>query len=79
MLMDELKEKIIATLKGKEMTLEELAGALGVKGRELRELRKGLAELVREGVILKKPEYEKRRHVFLLSSEERRYKEQEPA
>lgn len=61
----EVKEKILEVLRSSEKPLSfaELAAALEWQGpRE--ELRRALAELVREGKVERVPDYERRRMVF---------------
>jgi predicted ArsR family transcriptional regulator len=63
----ELKEKILQKLKEGERTLDELAGELGLSGRDKWTLRRILSSLIKEGKIKKEPDYSKRRHVFKLA------------
>lgn len=49
-------------------TFEDLLGKLGWQG-DLRPLRRMLAEMVREGVLKKEPDYERRKLVYRVSSE----------
>ncbi len=58
-----LKESIVRELSGKKLTFEELARALSWSG-DRRPLRKALADLVREGRVLRVPDYDRRRMVF---------------
>ncbi len=64
MSLEDLKIKIIGILsKRGGMSFEELLAELGWSG-DLRVLRRVIAEMIREGVIVKEPDYSKRKMVY---------------
>ncbi len=65
--MSELEKEILKALKKGEKSLSDLSSELGLSGKELREARKVLSDLVRKGIVEKVPSYERRVHVFKLS------------
>ncbi len=65
---EEIEKKIIEVLRGRELTFEELVKEVGWEG-DRRGLRSVLADMVRRGVVGKKPDYDKRRLLFYLKGE----------
>ena len=65
--MKELKRKItnVLTVEGNEF--KEIAKKLGISGRDLVTLRRTLVELVKEGKVIKEPDYKKKRHIFRIN------------
>jgi DNA-binding transcriptional ArsR family regulator len=63
---EELKRRILEALRERPLTMEELVEKLGWEG-DRRPLRKVVAELVKEGVIVKVPDYERKKLVFRLA------------
>ncbi len=60
---EDLNKRIISVLREGPKTFEEIVEALGWRG-DRRELRRVLAEMVKSGVVVKEPDYERRRMVF---------------
>ncbi len=66
--MDELKRLIISVLQNcQPCSFEDLLNYMSFRG-DLRALRKALAELVREGVVVKVPDYERKKLLYALRS-----------
>lgn len=60
----ELKERVLSVLKyDRGLTFNEIAEALSWSG-DRRPLRKALGELVREGKVLREPDYQRKRMTF---------------
>ncbi|MEB2836757.1 MAG: hypothetical protein GSR80_000708 [Desulfurococcales archaeon] len=64
----EVKRRVVEVLRsaGRPLEVGEIAEALEWRG-DLRPLRRVLAGLVREGVVLRVPDYERRRMVYMLA------------
>jgi hypothetical protein len=65
---EDLKARVLSALDTRGLTFEELALKLSWTG-DRRPLRRALAELVRDGRVLRVPDYERRRMVFALRSQ----------
>ncbi|MCE4599333.1 MAG: hypothetical protein F7C81_03950 [Desulfurococcales archaeon] len=66
--MSELKKLILEVLSEcQPCSFEDLLSHISVKG-DLRPLRRALAELIREGVVVKVPDYERRKLMYMLKS-----------
>ena len=60
----ELERRILELLRQRgPMTMEEIIEALGWEG-DKRPLRRVVAEMVRKGLLVKKPDYERRKMLF---------------
>jgi len=66
----ELEGRILDLLRsaGRPLTVDEIASGLGWSG-DLRPLRRVLAEMVRRGLLVRVPDYERRRMVFKVGGE----------
>lgn len=62
---EELKRSILSVLGDQGLTFEEIVQRLSWSG-DRRPLRKALADLVRDGRVLRVPDYQRRRMVFVL-------------
>ncbi|MFZ8794826.1 MAG: hypothetical protein ACO2O2_13225 [Acidilobaceae archaeon] len=63
---EDLRSRILSILsKRGSLSFEELLAELGLSG-DLRVLRRVLADMVREGIIVKEPDYSRRKVVYLI-------------
>ena len=63
---EDLRSRILSILsKRGSLSFEELLAELGWSG-DLRVLRRVLADMVREGIIVKEPDYSRRKVVYLI-------------
>jgi DNA-binding HxlR family transcriptional regulator len=63
---EDLRSRILSILsKRGSLSFEELLAELGWSG-DLRVLRRVLADMVREGIIVKEPDYSRRKIVYLI-------------
>ncbi|MCE4611381.1 MAG: hypothetical protein F7B17_05360 [Desulfurococcales archaeon] len=60
---EDLEKRILEILREGPRTFEELVEALSWSG-DKRGLRRVLAEMVKSGIIVKEPDYERRKMVF---------------